>query len=129
MPTCKKPVPTNKKLYESIKSDVKSKVNRWPSAYASGQLVQQYKRQGGKYRCERSNLFGSLTRWFKEKWVDVCTGKPCGRKDKERRGYPYCRPSKRVNSQTPTTVQQLSASQRKKRCATKHRIKKKVIKS
>ena len=23
---------------------------------------------------------GGLTRWFKEKWVDVKTGKPCGRK-------------------------------------------------
>ena len=22
---------------------------------------------------------GGLTRWFKEKWVDVKTGKPCGR--------------------------------------------------
>ena len=23
---------------------------------------------------------GGLTRWFKENWVDVKTGKPCGRK-------------------------------------------------
>ena len=25
----------------------------------------------------------SLTRWFKEKWVDVKTGKPCGRQKGE----------------------------------------------
>ena len=37
----------------------------------------------------------SLKRWFKEKWVDVRTGKPCGRKSrtKTKRGYPACRPT------------------------------------
>ena len=48
---------------------------------------------------------GGLTRWFKEKWVDVKTGKPCGRSKGEKRGYPACRPSKRVSSKTPKTVQ------------------------
>ena len=43
---------------------------------------------------------GGLTRWFKEKWVDVKTGKPCGRSKGEKRGYPACRPSKRVSSKT-----------------------------
>ena len=41
---------------------------------------------------------GGLTRWFKEKWVDVKTGKPCGRKKGEKRGYPACRPKNRVSS-------------------------------
>ena len=44
---------------------------------------------------------GGLTRWFKENWVDVKTGKPCGRQKGEKRGYPACRPSKRVSSKTP----------------------------
>lgn len=35
-----------------------------------------------------------LRRWFKEKWIDVRTGKPCGRTAGEKRGTPYCRPSK-----------------------------------
>ena len=40
----------------------------------------------------------SLRRWFKEKWVDVKTGKPCGRqKGEKRKGYPACRPSRRVH--------------------------------
>jgi len=26
----------------------------------------------------------SLRRWFKEEWVDVKTGKPCGRKKREK---------------------------------------------
>ena len=47
---------------------------------------------------------GGLTRWFKENWVDVKTGKPCGRSKGEKRGYPACRPSKRISSKTPKTV-------------------------
>jgi hypothetical protein len=35
----------------------------------------------------------ALKRWFKEDWKDVSTGKPCGRKEGESRGTPYCRPS------------------------------------
>ena len=121
---CKKPVPTNKKMYNEIKEKVKSTVNRWPSAYASGQLVHQYKQKGGKYKC---SSFGSLTRWFKEKWVDICTGKPCGRQSSESRKYPYCRPSKRVSKETPKTVKELTPAQRKARCAKKRRITTKTI--
>ena len=55
---------------------------------------------------------GGLTRWFKENWVDVKTGKPCGRSKGEKRGYPACRPSKRVSSKTPKTVGEMSASEK-----------------
>ena len=36
----------------------------------------------------------SLTKWFKEDWRDVKTGKKCGRsgKEKKTRPYPACRP-------------------------------------
>ena len=39
---------------------------------------------------------GGLTKWFKEDWRDVKTGKKCGRsgKDKKKRPYPACRPAK-----------------------------------
>jgi hypothetical protein len=43
-------VPTNKKLYNSIKSRIKRKYKVWPSAYASGALVKAYKAAGGGYR-------------------------------------------------------------------------------
>jgi hypothetical protein len=55
---------------------------------------------------------GGLTRWFKEKWVDVKTGKPCGRSKGESRAYPACRPSKRVSSKTPKTASEMSASEK-----------------
>lgn len=41
--------PTNPQLYAKAKAIVKKRVKKWPSAYASGQLVQQYKKMGGKY--------------------------------------------------------------------------------
>ena len=52
----------------------------------------------------------SLKRWFKEKWVDVKTGKPCGRqKGEKRKGYPACRPSRRVSSKTPRLLKRCLA--------------------
>jgi hypothetical protein len=37
---------------------------------------------------------GGLTKWFKEDWVDIKTGKKCGRKKAKgsKRPYPACRP-------------------------------------
>jgi len=55
----------------------------------------------------------SLRRWFDEKWVDVKTGKPCGRqKGEKRKGYPACRPSKRVSSKTPKTTGEMSSKEK-----------------
>ena len=46
----KKPVPTNKRLYASVKASTKRKFKVYPSAYANAFLVKEYKRRGGKYR-------------------------------------------------------------------------------
>ena len=127
MPKCprgKKPEPVDKKKYNKIKSKVKQRVTRWPSAYASGQLVREYTRKGGKYRCVS---FGDLGRWFQEKWIDICKSSskkrvPCGRPTGSKRSYPYCRPSKRVSSQTPRTAGELSPAERKRRCSRKRKI-------
>jgi hypothetical protein len=67
-----------------------------------------------------------IKRWHEEKWVDACEWPkrvPCGRKSarKSRRKYPYCRPSVRVNSKTPTTVQELSSAEIRRRCKSKRR--------
>ena len=59
---------------------------------------------------------GGLTRWFKEDWVDIKTGKKCGRSGKKdkRKGYPACRPSKRVSAKTPKTVSEMSPAEKAK---------------
>ena len=71
--------------------------------FENGGWLHQYKK-GGEY--------GGLDRWFAEKWVDVKTGKPCGRQEGENRGYPACRPSKRVSSKTPKTSSELSSEEK-----------------
>lgn len=62
-----------------------------------------------------------LRRWFKEKWVDVSRkdkdGKhpPCGRSEAklDSKGYPKCRPSKKVSDKTPKTTRGMDAKEKK----------------
>ena len=70
--------------------------------------VRARKRLRGKNVARHSGL----KRWFKEKWVDVKTGKPCGRKKGEKRGYPAWRPKNRVSSKTPKTVGEMTAAEK-----------------
>ena len=121
-------IPNDEKLYNSIKKKVKAKfqkTSRWPSAYGSGFLVKEYKKAfkekyGNKspYKIQKKSKKSSkskksnknnLTRWFNEKWVNVCKKKsgkyvPCGRKKSSMKKYPYCRPLHRINKGTPMTV-------------------------
>lgn len=46
----KKPVPTNKRLYANVKAEAKRRFKVYPSAYANGWLVREYKKRGGKYK-------------------------------------------------------------------------------
>ena len=72
---------------------------------------------------ERKTAKGAaLKRWFKEEWIDVRTGKPCGRRKGEKRGTPYCRPKKRVSSKTPKTAGELTSSEKRSRIAQKKRL-------
>lgn len=64
----------------------------------------------------------SLKRWFKEEWIDVRTGKPCGRRKGEKRGTPYCRPKKRISSATPKTASEMSTVEKRKKIAEKKRL-------
>ena len=64
----------------------------------------------------------NLKRWFKEKWVDVRTGKTCGRRKGEKRGTPYCRPSKRISSKTVKTASEMSSSEKAKKIREKKRL-------
>jgi hypothetical protein len=92
--------PVNMSLYNRVKSEAKRKFKVWPSAYASGWLVAEYKRRGGKYRGYQSSpktrtkrspktrtkrspktrtkrspnrkRSSGIARWFEEKWIDVC---------------------------------------------------------
>lgn len=109
------PNPANTKLYEKIKTQVKQKVSTWPSIYASSLLVSEYKKAGGKYIGKKPVDTG-LTRWYKEKWIDVCFWpkiKNCGRNDMKTK-YPKCRPLYKISKKTPKTVTEIIKEKNKK---------------
>jgi hypothetical protein len=71
-----------------------------------------------------------LRRWFKEKWVDVSRkvgGKhpPCGRSKSSTKGYPKCRPSKKISKETPKTAGSFSKDEKKSMTTQKRRAEKK----
>ena len=120
----------NKQMYLRIKNKIKKEIGtkrRW-GAYDSGRLVREYKAKGGKYsekkkssnKSNKSNKSSDLSRWYKEKWIDACAKKKkksCGRtKETIKNKVTYCRPSIRVNKNTPKTVQELSKATIIKRC-------------
>lgn len=57
VPTVKKSesVPTDPELYAKVKAEAKAKFDVYPSAYANGWLVREYKRRGGKYKVAKYN--------------------------------------------------------------------------
>ena len=141
----KKNIPTDTILYNKVKKIAKQKFNVWPSAYASGWLVKEYKKRGGKYKVSktkskrrrsktksktkskrrRSTNMG-ISRWFKEEWIDVCELPkivPCGRTNsrKSKRSYPYCRPRYKITKSTPRIAKSFSKTEIKKRCSRKKR--------
>ena len=114
-------VPTDKALYNTVKSEIKSKFDKWPSAYASAALVKEYKKRGGGYKSKTNE---SLDTWFKEKWVDVSRkdkdGKhpECGRDDADKGAYPKCTPKKKADSMSKK--EKKSASDRKRKAENKN---------
>lgn len=66
-------VPTNKKLYSSVKARIKKKFKVWPSAYASAALVKAYKAAGGGYRNESLTIENPVYRL--EGYTTNCEGK------------------------------------------------------
>lgn len=90
-------IPLDKKLYEKVKAEIYKKYPK-NSAYRSGAIVKEYKRLGGEY--EGIKPKDGLTRWYKEKWVNV---DPL----KSKTSYPVYRPSVRVNSKTPLLASEI----------------------
>jgi hypothetical protein len=73
---------------------------------------------------EVARASGGLTKWFKDKWVDIGAPKkkgkyqPCGRSKGSKRGYPKCVPLSKAKS--------MSKSQ-KKSAVTRKRAKKQGV--
>lgn len=110
------PKPLNQELYDEVKKFIMSRYKK-NSAFASGAIVKEYKRRGGKYKDDGKEK--NLERWFDEKWIDV--NPILGVTDDE--AYPVFRPTRKVNSKTPTLVQEIPKKRLKEQYNLKQKIK------
>ncbi len=122
----KSPTPINQHLYNKVVRDAKKTFKVYPSAYASGWVVKEYKKRGGKYSGKKPSKSTGLRRWFDEKWINVCKlpeKVSCGRPNTNIRDwkqkYPYCRPSKKISKGTPKIASELTKAQIRSRCKKK----------
>tara|TARA_R110001599_G_scaffold130977_2_gene306562 strand:- start:84 stop:1172 length:1089 start_codon:yes stop_codon:yes gene_type:complete len=118
----------------------KEKFEVYPSAYANafaakvckgsqadmdGNTVNRYK-ESGEVKSESSGL----SRWFEEKWVNVCEKKSngdyktCGRSKANLNSetYPYCRPLNKVEGTTVKTVGEMSEKEIDSMCKQKRSL-------
>ena len=96
----------DKQLYKEVVQEAKQKFDTWPSAYSSMWVQKEYQRRGGEY----TKKGVGLKNWRQERWVQVLEllkdGKivACGDDNKESKA---CRPTVRINKDTPITIQEL----------------------
>lgn len=119
--------PLDPALYELVVAEAKDRFAVWPSAYASGWVVQEYQRRGGEYSDAKPSG-GGLVKWFGEEWVDLSRPirdedgnlvgyEPCGRAQSSQRAYPKCRPLDEAMKMTPKEV---ASAIRRKRAVEAH---------
>lgn len=116
---------TDKSLHGQAVAAAKAKFKVWPSAYASGYVVQHYK---DLYRRKHGSLSGAfrsdgqdvaeddLAEWFKEQWVRLTSSGeiagPCGGRS-EGEGKPKCLPKAKAQSMSKEERQRIVARKRK----------------
>ena len=116
----------------------KEKYQVYPSAYANAYASQVCKGTKPDFEGNLINHYGTtekkddsdLTRWFSEKWVNVCEKdskgnyKPCGRSrsNLSSESYPYCRPLNKLPGTQVKTVGELTSNQIQSMCAQKRSL-------
>jgi phage-related protein (TIGR01555 family) len=116
---------TDKALHGRAVAAAKAKFKVWPSAYASGYVVQQYKRMYKEKHGSTSGAFrggdgeihaDDLGQWFKEGWVRIgANGEimgPCGGRG-EKEGKPKCLPQAKAQAMSKEERQTIVARKRK----------------
>jgi len=103
------PIPINKELYQLVKlyADI---VYKKSSAYKSAYMQKLYQQYGGTYNDD--NKEKKLKRWLNEKWQDIGNGE-----------YPVYRPTKRINKNTPLTINEIDKTNLKHQIKLKQKIK------
>ena len=95
----------NKSLYRKAKG-IADKVYDKHSAYKSMFISKKYMEMGGKFK---GKSVGRLSAWRTEKWVQVVPFLESGKKVVcgEGSNTKGCRPTKRINKDTPITIDEL----------------------
>jgi hypothetical protein len=99
----------NSTAYKKAKRDADAKYEKH-SAYKSMYISKRYKELGGKYK-DNTKKDTKLSTWRKERWVVVETylkeGKKIACGSEKAPNVHSCRPTKRINKDTPTTLDSL----------------------
>jgi len=107
-------IPSNKKLYETIKKQVYIKYPKH-SAYRSMLLVKEYKKAGGKYYDDNSENKMNTKKWLGQKWTSLNdyhhnnTIVKCGNSNTKKKfnEYPVCRPLSIIKKLSHPQMQKL----------------------
>lgn len=114
----------DKKIYEKAQ-EIADKTYKKNSAYKSMFTISKYQELGGRINPKAKKKSGT-EKWNKEIWKNLtplATGNiknikdlpACGMKGKKQGKLPsICRPTKKIDSKTPTLAQQYSKAQIKK---------------
>ena len=110
----------NKKLHNEIKKKA-NKIFEGNSAYKSMYINKEYIKAGGKVKSDKKD---NLDIWRKEKWVNISPYVEgltnnikkfeCGERADKQKGKSICRPSVKVNKNTPKLAQSFSKKELKK---------------
>jgi hypothetical protein len=108
-------IPSNKKLYETIKKQVFAKYPKH-SAYRSMLLVKEYKKAGGKYYDDKMKTNKmNIKKWLGQKWTSLNdyhhnnTIVKCGNSNTKEKfnEYPVCRPLSIIKKLSHPQMQKL----------------------
>jgi hypothetical protein len=95
--------------YKKAKREADAKYEKH-SAYKSMYISKLYKEYGGKYK-DSSKKDTKLSTWRQERWITVepylKEGKKIACGSEKAPNIHACRPSKRINKNTPTTIDSL----------------------
>jgi|LakMenEpi03Aug12_release.lakeMendotaPanAssembly.Ray.scaffolds.fasta_scaffold06411_12 hypothetical protein len=114
--------PVDKELYERIKQ-MANKVFKSPTGiYRSAYISKMYVNAGGEYTSKKKN--SKFDKWISEVWLDlnnpikqgnkIIGYHKCGSKNTQNNLYPLCRPSVRIDKDTPMIYQDIDKETIKK---------------
>lgn len=100
--------PSDRDLYQSIKARL-YRERPTHSLYRSAELVRRFKDAGGRYTSKKPRSGGETARWFKEEWIRVVPFLESGKRIEcgAGAGGKACRPTKKIDKDTPSTIQEL----------------------